>query len=260
MAIAEFFSDSEWGLQMFFFRFQKGTIKVFSDSTKGLQKFFSESEWGLRMSNAYKTVWADLDGSLVSEIKFKPSESSYSALVKDSLNVDLSYSRRNSLRTLLGTKIVFEARRRKDIDVILLAANEAQARQILPQLRFHKAEDVPIFSSSHVYSRFDNKTNNKDLEGLTFGDVPWIAGEKNYFLRKVLEQTQHPANNYPRLFAFGRDAFSILPFLHRMEISPYLKIPGATGDLWLDSERVIHRDLKWFYFKNGKPRWLGPKS
>ena len=219
-----------------------------------------KTEWGDRMSQAYKNIWEELNGSIASEISFNPKTSNYSELVKESLNIEGSYSRRRLLKNLIGMKIEFDARRREDIDVILLAANGIQARQILPQLRFHKAENVPIFSSSHVYSDFHSNANNKDLEGLTFGDAPWVTGEENYFLRKTLRDTAHPANDYPRLFAFGRDAYSILPFLKKMEKSPYIRIPGATGNLWLDSDKMIHRELKWFYFRNGRPRWQSNSS
>ena len=65
-----------------------------------------------------------------------------------------------------------------------MAANEAQARQILPQLRFHKAENLPIFSSSHVFSDVNIGTSKKDLEGLIFGDAPWVTAEEDFSLGK----------------------------------------------------------------------------
>ena len=174
--------------------------------------------------------------------------------IKKALNIDRSIARKNLIRTLLGTKLQFEYRIRNDIEIIVVAANEAQARQILPQLRFHKAENLPIFSSSHVFSDVNIGTSKKDLEGLIFGDAPWVTAEEDFFLRKILKDTSHPAVDYPRLFAFGRDAYNILPFLKKMDLSPTMRLPGATGTLWVDLDNVIQRDLKWYKFTNGKAR------
>ena len=97
-------------------------------------------------------------------------------------------------------------------------------------------------------------TSKKDLEGLIFGDAPWVTAEEDFFLRKILKDTSHPAVEYPRLFAFGRDAYNILPFLKKMDLSPTMRLPGATGTLWVDLDNVIQRDLKWYKFRNGKAR------
>ncbi len=212
------------------------------------------SEWGARISQTYRETWRELGGIVVSEISFDPNESDYSKLIKKALNIDRSIARKNLIRSLLGTKLQFEYRRRDDIDIIVMAANEAQARQILPQLRFHKAENLPIFSSSHVFSEVNTQANKKDLEGLIFGDAPWVTAEEDFFLRKVLKDTSHPAVDYPRLFAFGMDAYNILAFLKKMELSPDLRVPGATGTLWVDSDNVIRRDLEWYNFKKGRAR------
>ena len=221
---------------------------------------FPTSDWGTRISKTYRETWRDLGGVIVSEIPFNPNESDYSGLVKRALNIDRSVARKNLIRSLLETKIQFEFRRRTDIDTIILAANEAQARQILPQLRFHRAENIPIFSSSHVFSDVNIQVNNKDLEGLIFGDAPWITAEEDFFLRKTLQDTSHPAIEYPRLFAFGRDAYNILPFLKKMERTPSIRLPGATGNLWVNTDNVIQRDLKWHRFKNGKARRESSRS
>ena len=119
------------------------------------------SDWGARISQTYRETWRELGGIVVSEISFDPSESDHSNLIKKALNIDRSIARKNLIRTLLGTKLQFEYRRRDDIDIIVVAANEAQARQILPQLRFHKAENLPIFSSSHVFSEVNTQANKK---------------------------------------------------------------------------------------------------
>ena len=218
------------------------------------------SDWGARISQTYRETWRKLGGEVVSEISFDPNKSDYSKLIKKALNINHSIARKNLIRALLGTKLQFEYRRRDDIDIIVMAANEAQARQILPQLRFHKAENIPIFSSSHVFSEVNIQANKKDLEGLIFGDAPWVTAEEDFFLRKILKDTSHPAVDYPRLFAFGMDAYNILPFLKKMDLSPTLRVPGATGSLWVGPDNVIRRDLKWYKFQNGKARKKNTKT
>ena len=72
-------------------------------------------------------------------------------------------------------ELEFEPRRRQDIDIVFMAAFPAGARQLMPQLAFHHGADLPVHATSHVWSGVPDPANDRDLDGVVFGDMPWLA-------------------------------------------------------------------------------------
>ena len=54
-----------------------------------------------------------------------------------------------------------------------------------------------------------------------------------------------------RLFAFGMDAYALLPYLDWLIAHPDAYLYGATGELTADSFGRIHRAVGWARFSNG---------
>jgi len=61
---------------------------------------------------------------------------------------------------------------------------------------------------------------------------------------------------YIRLFALGVDAYNLIPDLEKLRNSPDLRLPGFTGELYIDVERRVHRQLRWGIFEKGEPQLL----
>ena len=36
-----------------------------------------------------------------------------------------------------------------------------------------------------------------------------------------------------------------------------MRVPGVTGDLWMDSDGVLHRNMSWIKFVEGVPTAIG---
>ncbi|MDC3067384.1 penicillin-binding protein activator, partial [Pseudomonadota bacterium] len=130
-------------------------------------------------------------------------------------------------------------------DVILLAMDHENARQIIPQLRFHKAEKLPVFAGSRAFAFTRDVSFYKDLDGLYFLDVPML-NNKDYLFKATTE------SHYPRLFAFGYDALNLIPYLYQMERNEFLTYPGKTGYLRVNDEGIVIRNLNKYRIKNGK--------
>ncbi|MFN7097273.1 MAG: penicillin-binding protein activator, partial [Gammaproteobacteria bacterium] len=62
-----------------------------------------------------------------------------------------------------------------------------------------------------------------------------------------------PAQSY-RLFAFGYDAYSILPLLSQLSHNPTNGYQGLTGILYMGNNQQVKRQLTWAVFKNGVPQ------
>ncbi|MFI4970191.1 MAG: penicillin-binding protein activator, partial [Lysobacterales bacterium] len=54
-----------------------------------------------------------------------------------------------------------------------------------------------------------------------------------------------------RLFAFGMDAYALLPYLDWLIAHPDAYVNGATGELTADNFGRIHRQVGWARFQNG---------
>ena len=205
-----------------------------------------------RIKEAFIKHWGKLDEMNVSEYLIEKNNKDISRLVKKALLIDESLLRQRKLTQLLGQKVIFEPRRRRDIEVIILAVEQRHAAQILPQLRYFKADGIPIFSTSHSYIPFSDSDEVRDLDGLIFTDANWFTSKASKEFQLKFKKINHPAFKYPRLFAFGRDAFKIVPFLKKLKQSSFMQVPGATGNLWSDNRGVIHRELSWFTIKRGR--------
>jgi outer membrane PBP1 activator LpoA protein len=59
-----------------------------------------------------------------------------------------------------------------------------------------------------------------------------------------------------RLYAFGFDAYRLVPALRSNSLSASNEIAGVTGKLRLDDHNRIRRELDWAQIKNGVPAGL----
>ena len=90
------------------------------------------------------------------------------------MNITRSNQRERRLAANLGVPIEFEPRRRQDIDMIFVVADDARtARLLVPQLRFYSAGDIPTFATSE--STIPATRGDNDLNGVIFADAPVTA-------------------------------------------------------------------------------------
>jgi hypothetical protein len=53
--------------------------------------------------------------------------------------------------------------------------------------------------------------------------------------------------------ALGVDSYRLIPYLPRLSAKSYEHFEGVTGNLSLDEDRQIHRQLNWARFIKGIP-------
>lgn len=212
--------------------------------------------WGERVYTAFQQRWEELGGKVIEIQQYNAKQQDFSNPIQDLLNINDSKQRARSVRSLLGRDIKFESRRRKDVDFIFLAAYPHQARQIRPQLKFYHASDVPVYATSHVFTGNLNQERDRDMDGLMFGDMPWVlAGSTTHRgLRPRIEQyISQAGNNLQRLYALGIDAYNIIYALNTLKTYPYERYDGETGSLSLDPQQRVRRQLTWVKFRSGRP-------
>ncbi len=219
-----------------------------------------ENSWGDRIYRSFRDRWESLGGTVSEHQTYDLKSNDFSEPIRTLLNLDESDERRRDLERILGQKLKFEPRRRRDVDFILLAAHTQKARQIRPQLQFHFAADLPVYTTSHVNSGTRDPEQDLDLEGLRFPDMPWLLAEEGD--TKLSRQTYFQAMpgsdmRYARFYAMGIDALNLLPELLRLSSDTEEVFDGKTGTLHLDAEHRIRRRLIWAQFRRGGVKVLG---
>ena len=209
-----------------------------------------ETPWGNRVAVSLRDQWTSLGGQIIGISGFNEANN-FSTMIQSALNITESEQRAKKIKTVTSRDVEFTPRRRQDIDVIFLAVNPQQARQIKPTLAFHYAGDIPVFAISRVYSGVAEPEKDQDLNGIMFTDIPWNF--ENSEIKKTIQKATYTPPAYQRLTALGIDAFRLYPRLKQLETIPNTKLYGKTGSLQLSNNRVIHREQIWGMFSKGKP-------
>ncbi len=215
--------------------------------------------WGERVVQAFTQRWREIGGQIVNQETYNPANKDFSRPIRRLLNIDQSRRRYRSLSSLLNRKLKYTSRRRQDIDFIFIAAYPRQARQIRPQLKFYHAASVPVYATSHVFTGNLNPARDRDMDGLIFGDMPWVLTDGNHprsLRNKIEPQISRVGHSFQRLYALGIDAYNIIAVLNTLKKYPYERFDGETGSLSLDLKQQIHRQLTWVKFVKGRPMRL----
>ena len=213
-------------------------------------------DWGARVLAAFKQELTAGGGELIATAQIDASRTDYSASITEVLRISESTARFKRLEAVLGTKLLFEPRRRADIEFIFAPAQASTERLLRPQLRFHYAGDIPTYATSDAFE--PDTRANEDLDGLMFPDMPWILGGDFADAVRAAAKDAWP-NGGPyrgRLFAFGFDAFRLAQALPHHGVANSVSVEGLTGRLSLDGDHRVRREIGWAQVKNGELRLL----
>lgn len=238
---------------------QQAAERAYLDGHRLAAVLYPHSKWGVRMKTAFIEYWETLGGLTVREESYDTKLGDHAETLKEFLNITQSETRKAALSTLLKKRLKFEARIRKDIDFIFLVANRELARLIKPQLSFHQARHLPVYSTSHVYGGKPDRRKDHDLNGIIFGDMPWLL-IRSAHMKKLKETLQDSwpdqGTSLDRLYALGVDSYAIIPYLNRIGISSGVRFNGVSSSLSLGQGGRLHRQLIWARFRGGRPRLL----
>jgi hypothetical protein len=212
--------------------------------------------WGERMLASFKERWTTVGGKIVEVQTYDPAKTNFSDPIQALLNIDESQRRHRRVAATIKRDVKFTARRRTDVDFIFLAAYPLQGRQIQPQLNFFNATDIPVYTTSHVFTGTLNQERDRDMDGIIFGDMPWVLSGSSLHrdLRMEIETNiSESGNSLQRLYALGIDAFNVIGALNTLRNYPYERFDGETGSLSLDNNLRIRRQLTWVKFRTGRP-------
>ncbi len=211
-----------------------------------------DTDWGKRADLAFADTFRSLGGTVVARRSF--TADALNQDIAQVLNTDESKQRAQSLKRATGLNFEFEERRRQDADVILLSARPQDARLIKPILAFYFAGDLPVYATSQIYSGTPNARSDIDLNGIMFGDIPWVLSAPTQNRRALDAIRDNTNTRFGRLYALGIDAYNVYPYLQQLKATPGTRLRGETGQLALTEENKINRHLQWAIFENGMPK------
>lgn len=164
----------------------------------------------------------------------------------DALQVAASAARHEQLEELLGGKLQFLPRARTDIDGVVAFVDHLQALALAPAIRFHLADEPPIYASSQSVR---GAAKFAELEGFNVAEMPFrlSSGPLNDALAQGFRLS---SSDLTALFALGIDAYRL--FDHWPLLAAAEPLQGATGVLIPGEDGRIGRRLAWATVTNGR--------
>jgi len=214
-----------------------------------------ENHWGNRIATAFNEQWLANGGILLNHKTYDAKQHDFSQTIQPLLGLETSKQRYQTLKQALAAKLEFEPRRRQDIDFVFIIAKPLKARQLLPQLKFHRSGKLPVIATSQAYSGQENSQQDIDLNGLIINDIPWMFTDSAMDDPIFVSLHSHPPENfdrYLRLHALGADAYQLIPQLNSLSRSEELTFEGATGSLSINASGQIQRETRWGQFQKGQ--------
>ncbi|RMG35348.1 MAG: hypothetical protein D6720_07345 [Gammaproteobacteria bacterium] len=213
-----------------------------------------ENAQGGRLERAFLERWEALTGYRVDSEHYDPASADHSAPISRLLHVDRSKARHARLQHWLGRRIQFEPRRRADVDAVFMLATPRQAQSIKPQLAFFGAGDLATYATSQAWNGHLTAQQLADMRGIRLPDIPLIVNsDQREALGRDIPGVLGPG---VRLYALGIDALRLQPRLRQLQQNPWESLDGQTGNLYMDAEGRIERQLIWIALDD-PPRILG---
>lgn len=210
-----------------------------------------ENTWGERIARAFEANFLQKDQEILFAARYLPEENDHSEVLERALKIDESKARKKRLEDRLGIPLEFEPVRRLDVDAIFLAAGAAQGRQLVPQLRFFEAGNIPTFVTSRAYSGKPDPARNQDLDGVNMPLTRWQLEHPTASSLPPLDSLRQ--GEFASLFAIGMDAWNILPWLDLMRRDPDFRYPGESGQYSYAEGGNLLREPNWGRFSGGMP-------
>jgi outer membrane PBP1 activator LpoA protein len=213
---------------------------------------YPNNDWGRRVAAGFADEFSTGGGRLLAHRSYQPSGQDFSIEIEGLMGLTQSVQRYQRLRANIGGPLQFDPRRRQDVDAVFLAADAKAGRLIKSQLKFHYSGELPVFSTSFVYS-MDGRSDT-DLNGVMFADTPWTVAPPAWIAEfpELYNEFWPGEKRLARLHAMGYDAYHLVAALFTSGGSLQDEIVGATGRLYLGSDGRVHRKLAWGQFQRGQ--------
>ena len=227
--------------------------KAIIDGNVNASVLYPDNTWGKRIVESFTLRFQELGGKVTNLLKYNKENTKINNSIKNLLNIEESTKRKNHMQNILKTKLQFKPHIANNLDMIFSVGKSEDMRVIKPQFNFNYAEDIPFYSTSHIYNGVYNKEINQDLNDIKFCDIPWLYNTNNMLEKKYLRESVDK-RDLLRFVAIGMDSIKIIYNINTLELNKHKYLLGNTGFLRLDEFNKIRRNLTIVKFKNGKAK------
>ena len=227
--------------------------KAIIDGNVNASALYPDNTWGKRIVESFTLRFQELGGKVTNLLKYNRENTKINNSIKNLLNIEESTKRKNHMQNILKTKLQFKPHIANNLDMIFSVGKSQDMRLIKPQFNFNYAEDIPFYSTSHIYNGVYNKEINQDLNNIKFCDIPWLYNTNNMLEKKYLRESVDK-RDLLRFVAIGMDSIKIIYNINTLKLNKHKYLLGNTGFLRLDEFNKIRRNLTIVKFKNGKAK------
>ena len=224
--------------------------RVFADGRHNGVVIVPTGEWGTRVGAAFAEELKSLGGNVLDSGRYDSSQADFSDVIKMVMQL-------RATKVEKGEKPEPPTHRSDAAFIFVASSSAGTARLILPQLKYNYSGDVPVYATSDSFQ--PDPSANSDVEGMFFPDMPWmISNDPATAPIRDSVRSAWPAltARRDRYYAFGFDAYRLVPGLRSGNPAAASEIAGVTGKLHLDPQNKVRRDLDWAQIKNGVPNVL----
>jgi outer membrane PBP1 activator LpoA protein len=228
--------------------------RVVADGRMNGVAIVPSGEWGARVAAAFADELKLLGGHVLDSQRYDSSQADFAETIKTVMQVRPAI-RDHKLEK--GEKPEPPTHRSDATFIFVASSGPGPARLILPQLKFNYCGDVPVYSTSDSFT--PDPGANGEIDGLFFPDMPWMVSNDPATTQiRDSVRAAWPASTArrDRLYAFGFDAYRLIPALRGSPPTQANAIAGVTGRLHVDASNHIRRDLDWAQIRGGLPNPL----
>lgn len=196
--------------------------------------------WAERAKQALYAQW---QGPIV-EANFQQTKDLTRA-VGDAMDVSGSQLRREQLTALLNEDLEFLPRERKDLEAVVAFTDGLQSKALVPALRFHFADELPVFATSQTARSLDLD----ELSNFRIAELPLLANP-DATAKSMTATFALKDNPLIEFFALGLDAYRLATWTHWLNENRdvlgeqhALTLSLASGTLTLGRQSAIKRRL-----------------
>lgn len=215
----------------------------------------SQNAINQRMLEAFQQRWQRLNSMVsqgkqvnITSVTFSDSSSLRDGITA-ALDVAQSKDRIDQIRYMVNEELYNVPRNRRDIDAIVVFATPEQTELLNPMVEASLSpftgKTVPVYATSRSMEYDSSKNQWRDLQNVRFLDMPWMLPGNPWRSLKAETDKLWPQRNtqLSRLFAFGVDAYNLIPYLDNLATLPQTAFSGLTGSLSMNRQQEIVRDL-----------------
>ncbi|MDO6764565.1 penicillin-binding protein activator [Agarivorans sp. 1_MG-2023] len=212
-----------------------------------------QSSLGTRMGEAFSEEWK-LHSSSPVDVVFYANRNDLQRAVRKLLHTDTSQQRISQFKQIVGQDIEAEVRSRSDANSLYLVGTNTETKLIKAFIDVTVspfAVSPRLYASSRSYDKND-ETSENELDGIYISEMPWILEQQS--VNSIRHQQLWPSSSdsQKRLYGLGYDAYSLINQLAQMRGYSEYQFKGLTGNLSVDQQGLVVRQLTWTQYKNGQ--------